>query len=54
MGIIFDLVSGTGLKYTYEKEIKEKPIKKYKLTKEELEKYLNSYREIKYKGSDNE
>ena len=54
MGIIFDLVSETGLKYTYEKEIKEEPIKKYKLTKEELEKYLNGYREVKYKGSDNE
>ena len=54
MGIIFDLASEIGLKYTYEKEVKESPIKKYKLSKEELEKYLDSYREVRYKGSSNE
>lgn len=41
------------LKYTYNNEIKENPIKSYKLDKKELEIYLSKYKEVKYKEVNN-
>ena len=54
MGVIFDWGYKLGLKYTYEKDIEEGPVKEYKMNKEELEKYFNRYREVKYVEGNNE
>ena len=54
MGIIFEWGYKLGLKYTYEKDVEEGPVKEYKMAKEELEEYLSRYKEVKYKGVGNE